>query len=252
MSTPQQNHDQGQARIVISGVFLLGLAGMAFAAYFLQNVAGDHKLEAGHSSEHGAPTHEGNSHGEADSHGATNEHGGTDVSHTAITAQEFDINDPEGAVAPGDVTVSGTGTPGNTVTVTANGKEVKATVGEDGTWSAPFEFAPGEVKVTAADGKHPASEVTYIVLAPDTDGPTLGISNLTEGARIKAEPLELKGTARPGELVRISRDGNVLGEAKANDQGEWSFTVDGDSTKAKEFRAISLGDNASVTIRVNP
>ncbi|MFN8456604.1 MAG: Ig-like domain-containing protein [Anaerolineae bacterium] len=51
------------------------------------------------------------------------------------------MNIPSGLLAPGEITLTGTGTPGSQVAVVVDGKVVgTATVGADGTWNLPIQL----------------------------------------------------------------------------------------------------------------
>ncbi len=157
----------------------------------------------------------------------------------------------------GTLTLSGTGTPGSTVEVWANGKLVgKTTVGADGTWSfaAPLEAGDYDFSARAVDasGKTLAESaplkftVPVLVKAPTFDLPTVG----DDGT------VTLSGTGTPGSKVEIWTGGKRIGEATVGVDGTWSFAAPleaGDydfSARAVDASGKTLAESAPLKFTV--
>ncbi|TWH21175.1 Ig-like domain-containing protein [Prauserella rugosa] len=139
-------------------------------------------------------------------------------------------------------TITGTGTPGATVTVSEGDTEIgTATVDENGNWSLTPEtpLPPGEHTIqavqSAGDAVSPASEpVTFTVADTEPPDPPV-ITSPEDGSTIGNNTPEITGTGEPGATVTI-RDGDTeLGTATVDENGNWSFTPesplsDGDHT----------------------
>lgn len=79
------------------------------------------------------------------------------------------------------------------------------------------------------------AEVTFTEPTPTT---------AFEGSRVK-----LAGTARPGDLVRLSSGGKMIAEVKADEQGHWEY----EWTAAKagaEVQATSLGNGSKASLKL--
>ena len=144
------------------------------------------------------------------------------------------IND----VAP---VLSGTAEPGSTVTVSDGDTPLgTAIVGDDGTWTFNTpELGEGAHSITAtvtdpAGNSSPATDpITFTVdiTSPET-ATNIVISNdegatptpVTTGATNDTTPV-LSGTAEVGSTVTVSENGNVIGTALVDADGNWTFTV---------------------------
>ena len=135
-----------------------------------------------------------------------------------------------------DTSVTGTGTPGNSVTVyDASGKKLgTATVKEDGTWSLPVEqgtLKAGE-KLTAtqkAPGSNRDSEPATGVVSEDkaADKPVINTA--------KDSDTSVTGTGTPGNSVTVyDASGKKLGTATVKEDGTWSLPVEQGTLKAGE------------------
>ncbi|WP_404401464.1 Ig-like domain-containing protein [Pelagibacterium halotolerans] len=121
--------------------------------------------------------------------------------------------------------ISGTGTPGDTVTVTdpETGKDLgSATVNPDGTWSIKPDPKPD-----------PGDQVT--VSGTDSNGNDSQSSGVTIGENRPAAPEvsaftpdEISGTGTPGDTVTITDQstGQVLGSTEVNPDGTWTIKPD--------------------------
>ena len=75
---------------------------------------------------------------------------------------------PGGEVEGPDVTVDGTGTPGDTITVTIGDKTETVTVGEDGTWTVTVTDVPeGDATIVVTDGNGESTDVDVTVTLPE-------------------------------------------------------------------------------------
>ncbi|WP_267963794.1 Ig-like domain-containing protein [Testudinibacter sp. TR-2022] len=175
------------------------------------------------------------------------------------------------AEAKGDVAISGTTTAeaGQTVTVTLNGKEYTAVVGNDGTWTATVPAADvaklpqGLLEATASVkdlAGNPASDKEDVTV--DTVLPALtaqldsssdsGISN--SDAITNDNTPTIKGTGEVGASIEVVVGGQTLKTTVGQD-GTWSVTptalTDGDYTAlvtAKDVAGNTSTENVSVTI----
>ena len=144
-------------------------------------------------------------------------------------------------VEAGTITVSGTADPGAEVEVRLDG-EVVATVtaDEDGNWSAEVEVGEGPHSLEAKNGA--ASDVVNIEATPDSggDGVMAEITSPVDGATTSSTPT-FEGTASAGADVEVFVDGNSVGNTTADENGDWTFTLD-------EADALDAGDHTvSVT-----
>lgn len=139
-----------------------------------------------------------------------------------------DITPP---AAPGNLvvsedgaSVSGTAEPNSTVTIKAPDGTVigEDVAGPDGTFTIPISPAQtnGEaLEVTATDGSGNTGPSGYAD-APDTTDP-LAPQNVV----ISDDGVTVTGTAEPGSTVTIRENGVPVGEAVADDQGNFSVTL---------------------------
>ncbi|PCS07941.1 hypothetical protein RU87_GL000677 [Lactococcus plantarum] len=132
--------------------------------------------------------------------------------------------------------MTGTGTPGNSVTVyDASGKKLgTATVKEDGTWSLPVEqgtLKAGE-KLTAtqkAPGSNRDSEPATGVVSEDKAADKPVINNA------KDSDTSVTGTGTPGNSVTVyDASGKKLGTATVKEDGKWDLPVEQGTLKAGE------------------
>ncbi|WP_429451262.1 Ig-like domain-containing protein [Paraburkholderia sp. WC7.3g] len=139
-------------------------------------------------------------------------------------------------------TLVGKGDPGDTIIVIDNGKPIGETeVDEEGNWSFTPETPLGEgqheftvvERDPAGNESKPSDPWTVIVHTTVPDAPVI-IEVIDDQGTEKgpigqgkptddAQP-EIRGTAEPGSTVTIFDGGQVLGQTKADDNGNWSFT----------------------------
>ncbi|WP_235186730.1 Ig-like domain-containing protein, partial [Serratia sp. DD3] len=176
-----------------------------------------------------------------------------------------------GEIKPGDSTddprpvLTGSGQPGDTVTIYDNGNVIgETTVNEDGRWS----FQP-ETPMT--DGKH---NITVSETDPvgneskqsggwefnvDTQAPTqpaIGsviddvgavTGPLTSGSTTDDTQPELKGVGQPGDVIIISDNGQPIGSTVVNDKGDWSYQVEEPLKDGNHSLTVSEVDPAGNT-----
>jgi hypothetical protein len=127
----------------------------------------------------------------------------------------------------GTVTLAGTGAPGSTVEVWANGERLgQATVGANGRWSfsAPLDMGDYEFTARAVDtaGATLAESETFAFAVPaPVSAPMLTAPRA--GASITGDTLKLEGTGEPGAEVEILDNGKVVGTAVVRADGTWTF-----------------------------
>ncbi|HBI6864341.1 TPA: hypothetical protein K8E22_004036 [Enterobacter cloacae] len=183
-----------------------------------------------------------------------------------------DINDDVGAivgpVAPGGLTddnqptLSGTGIPGDTITITDGDTPLgTAIVNDTGAWT----FTPDKPLV---DGKHdlgvsatdpagnesvPATVIPIIIdtLAPDVPvitGVMDDVDALTGAiaeAGLTNDPQPaISGTAEANSTVTVYIDGSEVGTTKASDSGDWTFTPETDVADGTHQITASAADAA--------
>ncbi len=134
--------------------------------------------------------------------------------------------------------ISGTGTPGDTITVTFPGGEVKtAVVAADGTWSVtpttPLTDGVNTVTITATDPAGNVSTPTALPLTIDTTAPVAPTAALaavsdtgTLGDSLTNDNTPtLSGNGVPGDTITIKNAaGNVIATAVVAPNGTWAAT----------------------------
>ena len=147
-----------------------------------------------------------------------------------------------GTITP-DTVFTGTGTKGETVTITDDQGNVLGTteIGADGTWSLMLDPAPinGDVNLTVKIGDetvaNPKVTMTGSDEAPAYSGPA-------DGETITPDTV-FTGTGPKGETVTITdKDGNVLGETTVGDDGQWSLTLDPAPKNGDVNLIVTVGD----------
>jgi LysM repeat protein len=135
---------------------------------------------------------------------------------------------PDEFPASGELTLSGTGTPGSTIQIVANGEILgTATVGEDGQWSFPAAFDPGDyslsVRAVDADGQVLAESETITLTSPESVTALVLLSPTGE-VELQSGVFELSGRGEPGSEVEILDNGEVIGTAVVSEEGQWEFS----------------------------
>ncbi|WP_420629524.1 Ig-like domain-containing protein [Candidatus Leptofilum sp.] len=141
----------------------------------------------------------------------------------AFALPTFDL--PEADLAGGDVTLTGTGTPGSEVEIVVNGEVVgTAVVADDGTWSLPINLPAGdyELALRTVDGEGTAVETDPFAFSLATAAPTL--DEPADGSSADGGELTFSGMGEPGSEVEILDGDEVVGTAVVADDGTWSFS----------------------------
>ena len=171
-----------------------------------------------------------------------------------ITAPDTTAPDaPTGVTVSDDgLTVSGKGEPGSTVTVRDKDGNVLGTAkaDEQGNFNVtvnPAQTNGEQLTVTATDAKGNESATTQVT-APDTTAP-----DAPTGVTVADDGLTVSGKGEPGSTVTVKdKDGNVLGTAKADAQGNFNVTVNPAQTNGEQL-AVTATDakgNESATTQV--
>ncbi|MFK3672288.1 Ig-like domain-containing protein, partial [Leifsonia aquatica] len=151
---------------------------------------------------------------------------------------------PTSGIVTPDTVFTGTGTKGETVTITdSEGNVLGSTViGDDGQWSLTLDNPPvnGEhnlfVKIGDETIATPKVEMTGSDEAPGYTGPE-------DGTTITPDTV-FTGTGGKGETVVIKDgNGNILGEGVVGDDGQWSLTLDNPPVNGDVNLVIEVGGN---------
>jgi len=150
------------------------------------------------------------------------------------------VDDPNatyelGGTGPDSATVTGTGTPGSTVTVTVGGQEQIVTIDANGVWTATFD-----PQVLPADGVYQA-EVNVVDPAGNTwdlTGPTVDIDTTPPTVDVDS------GTQSTGDLVNAA--GHATG-ATITGTGEAGATVAVEIAGTTHTTTVDANGNWSVT-----
>lgn len=178
-----------------------------------------------------------------------------DVTITGPTpGQEFGVPGPDDTA---EVPVTGTGQPGETITVVLDGEETQeATVGDDGTWEVVFEEVPiGEHTVVATqevDGSTATVDfsVADVVVPVAIDSPAPG-TQLTVPSPGDVIPLGVSGTGEPGAQIEVMIGGlEGMQTATVGDDGTWSVEFEGIGVGGWEITAMQDVDESTATTNV--
>ncbi|AWX95914.1 hypothetical protein BKM67_07600 [Streptococcus suis] len=161
-----------------------------------------------------------------------------------------------------DTTVTGTGTPGATVTVTfPDGSATTVPVKTDGTWkvSAPDDLAKDD-KITAIQtetGKKPSEPATVIV----TEAPVKDTSSTPTINPVDTDDTTVTGTGTPGATVTVTFPDGSQTTTPVKPDGTWSVPVapgslkEGDqvtATQTESGKNPSAPTNTNVTAAPTP
>ncbi len=120
-------------------------------------------------------------------------------------------------------TLSGTGVPGDTITLknAAGNVIATATVAGDGSWSAtPTTALPEGLNTLSVTATDPAGNTSLPTALPVTIDTTVAAPVIAPTNGVGA----ITGTGEPGATVTVSAGGNVLGTAVVDASGNWSLT----------------------------
>ncbi len=128
--------------------------------------------------------------------------------------------------ATGLYDLTGTGTPGDTIAILANGVVVRtATVAADGTWGASFSLSPGAYAVSAVEtGAGGPSAPTTANVTVQPSAPTIG--GPFPGSTFSGFVMTVSGTATPGATVDVYRGGALVASTVAASDGSYALGVD--------------------------
>ena len=162
-------------------------------------------------------------------------------------------------------TISGTGQAGSTIHILNNGTQIgTATVDGTGNWSftptAPLDDGSYSLRAYATDAAGNASANSSVfAFTVDTAGPGVPLvtsviddvapttGTLTSGNSTNDARPTFNGTADVGSTVHVIVDGNEIGTAVVNAQGNWTFTPGTDlpdGPHAITFNATDAAGNA--------
>ncbi|MTD37262.1 hypothetical protein GIX45_01190 [Erwinia sp. CPCC 100877] len=186
----------------------------------------------------------------------------------AIGSIADDIGTITGPIAAGGITddnqptLSGSGVPGDTITITDGGQPIgTAIVGDDGNWTftpdTPLVDGEHDLSVIATDpaGNVSAPSVDYPITvdtkmpeAPVITGVVDDVSpvegNIAEGGLTNdAQPL-ISGTAEANSIVTVFIDGTSAGTIAADADGNWSFTPSANISDGTHQITASAADAA--------
>ena len=200
---------------------------------------------------------DGNVAGESEGYGLSlSELPAADEDTVEFVPPTFDL--PEAGLAGGDVTLSGTGTPGSEVEIVVNGEVVgTAVVADDGTWHFPTTLPAGdyELALRSEDGSGTAVEtdpVSFSFVDPDaaTDSATPTLDAPADGSAADSGELRFSGTGEPGAEVEILDGELVVGTAVVGEDGSWQFSYTAEpGGHAFAVRNVG-GDEASASVNV--
>ncbi|MBA7773087.1 MULTISPECIES: BapA/Bap/LapF family large adhesin [Enterobacter] len=165
-------------------------------------------------------------------------------------------------------TIGGTGQPGSTIHIMNNGTEIGlATVDGSGNWtftpSTPLGDGSYALRVYATDAAGNASANSSVfAFTVDATGPAAPLvssviddvgpvtGTLTTGNSTNDARPTFNGTGEVGATVHIIVDGNEIGTAVVNAQGNWTYTPDtalSDGPHAITFNATDAAGNTGST-----
>ncbi|WP_412550507.1 Ig-like domain-containing protein [Shimia sp. MIT910701] len=162
------------------------------------------------------------------------------------TVDDADVPRIVGGTGDDSVTITGTGEPGSTVTVTIGDETGTGTVGDDGTYEVIFE--PGDLP---DDGDY---DVDVTVEGPDgavydLDGPSVDIDTTPPDVSVMDGTVStgdivneddhttghvISGTGEPGAALTVEIDG-VTQSTTVQGDGSWSVTFDSSSLSTGEY-----------------
>ncbi|MEJ8815192.1 Ig-like domain-containing protein, partial [Variovorax ureilyticus] len=190
---------------------------------------------------------------------------GVDTVASIPSAKVDGAVDESGLTGSSQPTLSGTGEPGDRITVTyPDGQVTETVVKPDGTWTAPAPAEPlpdgsGSILVTETD-EAGNSKTVLVPVSIDTEAPAapeIGsvVDNvapvegpLTSGQSTNDDTPTLSGTAEPGSKVTITDNGEVIGVVDTDpDTGAWTFTPDTPLTEGNHVLEVTATDPAGNT-----
>ena len=194
--------------------------------------------------------------------------GGATVSLPELGSVEDNVGAKKGPIDNGGTTddnrptISGEGTPGNTIKIIVDDKLIgEVEVGEDGKWTfepdVPLEDGKHEIVLIEKDPEGNESkpsdphEIIVDTTAPGRatiDGATDDVGVITGeitngGVTDDAQPA-IRGTAEPGTTVIIYDDGKEIGRAPVDESGNWVFIPNPPLAEGTHNLTVAAEDDA--------
>ncbi len=155
-------------------------------------------------------------------------------------------------LADGTGPITGTAEPGVTVIVRdENGNVIgEGEADENGDWTVtldePLKDGAHDLEVIGQDDAGNKSAPTPTTVDVDTKAPDAPV--VTSPADLADGTGPITGTAEPGATVIIrDENGNVIGEGEADENGDWSVTLDDPLTDGKHDLGVIAQDDAGNT-----
>ncbi len=140
----------------------------------------------------------------------------------------------------GNITVSGEGTPGATITITDSegNKIAEGTVGKDGTFTITIpkgSVKPGDtISVTTTDGGNDSNPINITV--PSEQPGSITVTNDDNGVTVT-------GTGKPGATITITDStGKEIGKTTVGSDGKFTLTVSKDGLAAGDKLYVTSTD----------
>lgn len=140
----------------------------------------------------------------------------------------------------GNITVSGEGTPGATITITDSegNKIAEGTVGKDGTFTITIpkgSVKPGDtISVTTTDGGNDSNPINITV--PSEQPGSITVTNNDNGVTVT-------GTGTPGATITITDStGKEIGKTTVGSDGKFTLTVSKDGLAAGDKLYVTSTD----------
>jgi VCBS repeat-containing protein len=166
---------------------------------------------------------------------------------TSVTTPDLVAPDaPTATVAPDGASVTGTGEPGATVTITDDHGTVlgTATVGTDGSYTTTLTVPQGNGETLEVSQADPAGNVSpqTAVTAPDFTAPA------APTATVSADGHDVTGTGEPGAIVTITTPaGVVLGTGTVATDGSYTVTLGIPQANGETIRATETDAAGNVS-----
>jgi MYXO-CTERM domain-containing protein len=179
-----------------------------------------------------------------------------------MTPPEVAVGQPADDAIVGNDTpsLSGTAEPGAEILIYMDDELLGSIVAdENGEWSFDVEDALSDgdhtLSISAMDEAGNQGESVEVSFTVDTQAPMVTMEGLADGEPV-GDSVELTGTAEPGSEVEIWVDGELVGTATADENGEWSFELE-DLEEGKhqvearaDDQAGNVGSTGTITIDV--
>jgi LysM repeat protein len=144
----------------------------------------------------------------------------------------FTLVPQDGVIPAGEVALSGTAPAGATVTVLVNGEAAGEAVADaDGNWSLPITLRRGDYDIEAFVNDGGGSPVegqsaSAAFQIGEGAGPSAAITEPATDTPVAPGTVRLAGSADPGGEVAILVDGEQVGTATADANGNWEIGIE--------------------------